>query len=53
MSGVPIIAIHCFLAGLDNNAEWAPGENDVFLKKTHDKNLLDTLMYSLAMGQLM
>ena len=39
----PPFAIHCCLAGLDNNADWTPNENDVFLKKILDKDLLVTL----------
>ena len=36
-------ATHCCLAGLHDNAEWTLDENDVFLKKTQDKDLFLTL----------
>ena len=37
------VAVHCGLAGLDNNAQGTPDENDVFLKKTQDKDQMVTL----------
>ena len=36
-------AIQCCLAGLDDSTEWTQDDNDVFLKKTQDKDLLVTL----------